>query len=204
MEAAQLAGTVVFAVSGVLVVADREMDWFGALVVGIVAALGGGTLRDLVLGETPVLWIDDDTYLFAAIAGALAAIPLARWLAQRSARIVEETIRIVDAAGLGLFAIVGANLALELGFTVPIAVACGLLSGAGGGVLRDVLAGRRPLIMGGEIYATAAIAGATLFSVLVELADVSEAAAGVAGVLTVFLIRVSAIRRDWRLPRLDV
>ncbi len=203
MEAAQLAGTVVFAISGVLAVADRDMDWFGALLVGVVTALGGGTLRDLVLGA-PVLWADDTTYLFAALAGAVAAIPLARELSRRSAGLVERTIRVADAAGLGLFAIVGADVALELGFSAPVAIVTGLLTGAGGGVLRDVLAGRRPLIMGGEIYATAAIAGATLYVGLVELADVEQAVAGSIGVLVVFAIRVSAIRRDWRLPRLDV
>ena len=203
MEAAQLAGTVVFAISGVLAVADRDMDWFGALVLGVVTALGGGTLRDLVLGA-PVVWTDDEKYLFAAIAGAVLAIPLARYLARRSARQVENTIELADAAGLGLFAIVGADIALELGFSAPIAVVTGLLTGAGGGVLRDVLAGRRPLIMSGELYATAAIAGATLFAVLADVVEVSEAAAGVAGVLVVFAIRLGAIRSGWRLPHLNV
>ena len=149
MEAAQLAGTVVFAISGVLAVADRRDGSGSALLVGVVTALGGGTLRDLVLGATPVLWVDDTTYLFAALAGAVAAIPLARELARRSAGLVERTIRVADAAGLGLFAIVGADVALELGFSAPVAIVTGLLSGAGGGVLRDLLAGRRPLIMGG-------------------------------------------------------
>jgi uncharacterized membrane protein YeiH len=122
METAEIAGTVVFAISGVIAVAERPLDWFGAIVVGVVTALGGGTIRGLILGATPVFWIEDQTFLWAAIAGAIAAIPLARALAHTSARRFEESLQLADAAGLALFSIVGANIALELGFDGTIAV----------------------------------------------------------------------------------
>lgn len=202
MEAAQIAGTVVFAVSGVLAVAGRRLDWFGAIVVGVVTAIGGGTMRGLILGLTPVFWIREDGYLFAAIAGAALAIPLARALQARPARQVEEGVQLADALGLGLFAIVGADIALEAGFSAPIAVVAGLLSGAGGGVIRDLLTGRTPLIMKGEIYATAAIAGATLFVGLEELTAAPEVASGVVGGIAVVGLRVAGMRRQWRLPAL--
>jgi uncharacterized membrane protein YeiH len=151
MEAAEIAGTVVFAVSGVIAVGDRPLDWFGAVVVGVVTALGGGTIRGLILGVTPVFWIEDQTFLLAAVLAAALAIPLVRFLERGSARQFEESFELADAAGLALFSIVGANVALDLGFDGTVAVVAGLITGVGGGVIRDVLAARTPLVMSGEI-----------------------------------------------------
>jgi uncharacterized membrane protein YeiH len=200
MEVAQIVGTVVFALSGVLAVAGRRLDWFGGIVVGVVTAVGGGTMRGLILGVTPVFWIADDIYLYAAILGAVIGIPVARALQRRPARQLEEGIRIVDAIGLALFAIVGADIALELGFDPTVAVVSAVLTGAGGGVIRDVIAGRVPLILQGEIYATAAIAGATVFVVLEELTAIPEPVAGTIGGVVIFGLRVVGMVRDWRLP----
>jgi uncharacterized membrane protein YeiH len=203
MEAAELAGTVVFAVSGVIAVADRPLDWFGAIVVGVVTALGGGTIRGLILGVTPVFWVEDQMFLAAAIAGAVAAIPLVRALERGSARRLEESFELADAAGLALFSVVGANVALEAGFDWPVAVVSGLVTGVGGGVIRDVLAGRTPLIMRGEIYATAALAGVGVFVGLDELTGVSEPVSAVAGGVAILGLRVLGIRREWSLPPLS-
>ena len=201
MEAAQLLGTVVFALSGVLAVAERRLDWFGAIVVGVVTAVGGGTMRGLILGITPVFWIREDQYLCAAVAGAALAIPLARALAaarppdrgdgaagrRPRARAVRDRRRRHRPRG---------------GLHATVAVVSGVLSGAGGGVLRDVLAGRTPLIMRGDIYATAAIAGASVFVALAELTSLPDAISGVLGGLVVVGLRVAAIRKRWRLPEL--
>lgn len=203
MEAAQIIGTAVFAVSGVLAVAGRPLDWFGAIVVGVVTAIGGGTIRGLILGLTPVFWISDDVYLYAAIAGAVIAIPLAHVLARRPGSRVEEGVQVADAIGLSLFVVVGANIALEAGFSASVAVIAGLVSGVGGGVIRDLLAGRTPLIMRGEIYATAAIAGAVLFVGLEELTAIGEPIAGAIGGLAVVGLRLVGLRRDWQLPTLS-
>lgn len=202
MEAAELAGTVVFAVSGVIAVAERPLDWFGGIVVGVVTALGGGTIRGLILGVTPVFWIEDQTFLLAAVIGAVAAIPLARVLSDSSARAYDETLQLSDAAGLALFSIVGANIALDLGFDGTIAVLAGLITGVGGGVMRDVLAGRTPLVMSGEIYATAALLGSVVFVGLDELTPVSEPVSAVIGGLVILGLRVLGIRRQWSLPPL--
>jgi uncharacterized membrane protein YeiH len=202
VEAAELAGTVVFAVSGVIAVAERPLDWFGGIVVGVVTALGGGTIRGLILGVTPVFWIEDQTFLLAAVIGAVAAIPLARVLSDSSARAYDETLQLSDAAGLALFSIVGANIALDLGFDGTIAVLAGLITGVGGGVMRDVLAGRTPLVMSGEIYATAALLGSVVFVGLDELTPVSEPVSAVIGGFAILGLRVLGIRRQWSLPPL--
>jgi uncharacterized membrane protein YeiH len=203
VEAAELAGTVVFALSGVIAVAGRPLDWFGAIVVGVVTALGGGTIRGLILGLTPVFWIEDQTFLWTAIAGAAAAIPAARVLARGSATRFEETIQLADAAGLALFSVVGANVALDHGFDGSIAVLAGLITGVGGGVIRDLLAGRTPLILRGEIYATAALAGCVVFVGLDQLTAASEPISAAAGAVTILALRILGIEREWSLPALS-
>ena len=202
MEAAELVGTVVFAISGVIAVAGRPIDWFGAIVVGLVTALGGGTIRGLILGATPVFWIEDQAFLLAAVAGAVAAIPLAGALRHGSVRRFEESLQLADAAGLALFTIVGASVALDLGFDGPIAVVAGLITGVAGGIMRDVLTGRTPLVMSGEIYATAALLGAVIFVGLDELTSVGEPVASTIGAIVILGLRVLGIRRQWSLPPL--
>jgi len=202
MEAVEIVGTVVFAISGVVAVAARPLDWFGAVVVGVVTALGGGTIRGLILGVTPVFWIDDQVFLITAVGGAVVAVAVVHAVGDASARRLEESLALIDAAGLALFAVVGAAIAIDLGFGAVTAVVAGLLTGVGGGVIRDVLSGRTPLVLSGEIYATAALLGAVLFVSLYELTPVSEPLAGVIGGIAIFGLRVLAIRRSWSLPPL--
>ncbi|HTU15081.1 MAG TPA: trimeric intracellular cation channel family protein [Solirubrobacterales bacterium] len=202
MEVAELLGTVVFAISGVIAVAEHRLDWFGAVVVGVVTAIGGGTMRGLILGETPVFWIEDEIYLAFAIAGGILAIPLVIRFGSSHTRF-EEGLRVADALGLALFAIVGASVTLDLGFDGTTAVVCGILTGVGGGVIRDLLAGQTtPLILRSEIYATAALAGTILFVLLVEVTDMTHWLASAAGMLTILALRMAGIKRDWRLPTL--
>ena len=199
MEAAEIAGTVVFAISGVFAVAERRLDWFGAIVVGMVTAIGGGTMRDLILGNTPVFWIDDEGTIVAAILGSIAAIVLVHFT-KRDPGGFEERLKLADAAGLALFAVVGASITLDLGFSGLTAVLCGLLTGVGGGVIRDLLAGQTPLIMRGQIYATAALAGLAIFVGLEEWTSLPEGLNSVVAVLVIFGLRLAGIRRDWSLP----
>jgi uncharacterized membrane protein YeiH len=201
VEVAELLGTLVFAISGVIAVAERRLDWFGAVVVGVVTAIGGGTMRGLILGETPVFWVEDNTYLAFAVIGSILAVPLVIRFGSSRSRF-EEGLRIADALGLALFAIVGASLTLDLGFNGATAVVCGILTGVGGGVIRDVIAGQTPLIMRSEIYATAALAGTTLFVVLVNEAGVTHWLATALGMLTILALRITGIKREWRLPTL--
>lgn len=203
MQGAELAGTVVFAVSGVIAVAGRPLDWFGGIVVGVVTALGGGTIRGVILGMTPVFWVADQTYLWAAIGGSVVAIPIARWLARGSVKRFEESLQLADAAGLALFSVVGANIALDAGFDGMVAVVAGLITGVGGGVIRDLLAGRTPLIMRGEIYATAALAGCIVFTLLDELTSVSEPLSAAIGAAVIFGLRMLGFYRAWELPSIS-
>jgi uncharacterized membrane protein YeiH len=203
VDEAQFAGTVVFAVSGVFAVAGRGLDWFGGIVVGIVTAVGGGTIRDLVLGASPVFWVQDDTYLLLAVAGGGLGILLVRALGDGSSRRFDEGLQLADAAGLALFSVVGADVALELGDAGAVAIVTGVLTGVGGGVVRDLLAGRTPLIMRGEIYATAALAGVGAFVCLEELAAVAEPVAAAIGMAVILVLRGLGISRAWSLPAIE-
>ncbi len=203
MEVAELAGTIVFAVSGVLAVSARHLDWFGAIVIGVVTALGGGTIRGLILGATPVFWIEDQTYLLVAVIGAALSIPLVGLIGEGSTRRIEDGVRLADAAGLALFSIVGASITLDLGFDGGVAVVAAIITGAGGGVIRDILTGRKPLIIvGGEIYATAALAGSAIFVLLEEQTSVAEPISAAIGMLVILGLRMLSIRRGWSLPSL--
>lgn len=203
MDEAQFTGTVVFAVSGVFAVAGRGLDWFGGIVVGLVTAVGGGTIRDLVLGASPVFWVKDDTYLLLAVAGALAGILLVRALGDGSSRRFDKGLQLADAAGLALFSVVGANVALELNDAGSVAIVTGVLTGVGGGVVRDLLAGRTPLVMRAEIYATAALAGVTVFVGLDELTAVAEPISAAIGMATILGLRGLGISRAWSLPPIE-
>lgn len=202
MSALDLAGTVVFAITGVFAVASARLDWFGAIVVGIVTAIGGGTVRDIILDATPVFWVTDGRYLIAALLGAVAAIPLAQRLSTGPIRRFEETLQLADAAGLAIFVTTGARVAFELGFDPWVAVVAAIVTGVGGGVIRDVLADRTPLILTGEIYATAALAGAIVYVSLFEGTGLDGRLVVMFGAFSVFGLRVLGIRRQWALPNL--
>jgi uncharacterized membrane protein YeiH len=203
VEVAELAGTVTFAVSGVFAVAYARLDWFGVIVVGIVTAVGGGSIRDVILDNTPVFWVEELGFLAAATLGAVAAIPLARQLATGPVRRFEQVLQFADAAGLALFAVVGAQTALDLGFDATVAVVAAMVTGVGGGVIRDLLADRTPLILTGEIYATAALAGALVYVTLVELTSLDQWVAALLGALVVFGLRALGIHKQWLLPSLE-
>jgi len=158
-------------------------------------------MRGLILGQTPVFWIEDDKYLLFALLGGLAAIPLVRHFGGSHARF-ERGLVLLDALGLSLFAVTGAQLTLELGFDGPTAVVCGILTGVGGGVIRDLLAGQDPLILRSDIYATAALAGTALYVLLVETTSIHQAPAMLIGAITIFALRMVAYEKGWSLPAL--
>lgn len=194
-----LFGVVVFAISGALVAGRKEMDLLGVLVTAAVTAIGGGTLRDLLLGDLPVFWVRNPIYLIVIAVAALATILYTRYL-----RVPRDTLVLADAFGLSLFAISGAQLAERAEVSSLIVVVMGTMTGVAGGVVRDVLTARVPLILRKEIYATAAIAGCTIYIVLTRL-GVPAPATVIAGMAATFLIRLVAIVRRLQLPefRLD-
>ena len=190
----EMIGIAVFAISGVLAVTRRGLDMFGALVLGIVTALGGGTVRDVILGVPPI-WLNDFNYVWAACLGALAAFWIG-WIF-RSAL---DAVLYLDALGAALFAIAAANKVLMLGYPGPVAVVMGILTGIGGGLIRDVLAGRQTLLMSRDIYATPILAGCMLFVVLRSRVP-AFGYPDLTGILAIFLFRAIAIHEHLQMPR---
>ncbi|HNB89895.1 trimeric intracellular cation channel family protein [Plasticicumulans sp.] len=195
LYAFDLFGVFVFAVSGALVAARKQLDWLGALVLAAVTAVGGGTLRDLLLARHPLVWFSDAHYLLT-IALAVAAT----WVWGRQRPVPKRALLVADAAGLSLFTVVGTQVALTQGQGAVIAVLLGITTGAAGGAIRDVLCAEVPLVLRQEIYATAAAAGGLLFVLLTGL-GLPAAAAALVAMAAVFALRLAAIYRDWHLPR---
>jgi uncharacterized membrane protein YeiH len=196
LHLADLFGIFVFAVSGALMAGRKSMDFFGVLVIAIITALGGGTLRDLILDRHPVTWIRDDSYILVASLGALATVLWVRF----TRPIPEVGLLLADAAGLAVFTVGGAGIALAQGAPTSTAVIMGVMTGVAGGVLRDVLCNEIPLIFQKEIYATACLAGALVFIAL-RASGLGDGIAAVVAMLVVFAIRLAAIRWRLSLPR---
>jgi uncharacterized membrane protein YeiH len=189
----QMIGTAVFAVTGVLAVNRRGLDVFGAGVLGIVTALGGGTLRDVVLG-VPVFWLHDVNYLWMAIAAAAVA-----FFADRRVRSTYTLLLYLDGLGAALFGVQATEKVLGLQHGATVAVAMGILTSIGGGLVRDVLAGRPTLLMSRDIYATPILIGCTGF-VLARLFTSHHTWLVVAVVALMFSIRASAIHWHVSMP----
>ncbi len=192
-----LLGTGVFAATGAMVAARRNLDLFGALVLAFVTAVGGGTMRDAILGSTPVFWVNDSSYLSVICLATVLTLIGRRWWHH-----TRHVILLADALGLGVFTVIGVEKALSLGTPASVAVMMGVMTGAGGGVIRDVLAGRVPMVLRHEIYATAAIAGGMLYTVM-ESQGVARPVSAIASAGIVFGLRLLAIYRNISLPRVS-
>jgi len=190
----ELLGVAVFAVSGALAAGRRSLDLLGVVVIATVTATGGGTLRDLLLDRSPVFWIADTTYLYASIAAAGLTIIYARYRHPP-----DRFILIADALGLALFSISGAQIAENAGYGGIVVVIMGTLTGAAGGMLRDVLCAEVPMILRrSRIYATAAILGIIVYLALQPFFDRTLAA--LLGMASIASLRLAAIIWDWTLP----
>lgn len=190
-----LFGTAVFAISGVLAAREKQLDWYGALVLAVVTAIGGGTFRDLALGRAPVFWIQDTMYLWVALGAAMVTVPVIRSLK------VNRWLLWSDAFGLGLFTLIGCDIALGTGASPTVAVVMGVATGTFGGMIRDLLCGRVPLVLRQEIYATAAVLGGVSYWLISSYSS-QPYIASAACVLTVTVLRIMAIEKGWRLPKL--
>jgi uncharacterized membrane protein YeiH len=190
----ELLGTAVFAVTGVLAVSRRGLDLIGALTLGLVTAVGGGTVRD-VLMRYPVFWFEDRNYIWAALAGAMFAFFLSAIV-----RNAFRALLYLDALGAALFASAATNKALvDPSFSGPVAVILGVLTGIGGGLLRDVLAGRPTLLMSRDIYATPILLGCSLYVILRQFAPGFQYPVASA-VATIVCVRASAIWFHLEMP----
>lgn len=190
-----LIGIFVFAVSGGLVAVRKELDVIGILVLATVTGLGGGFLRDVLIGVLPPAALADWRYLLVPIVAGLVAFLFHGGLGR-----AESWINVLDAVGLGLFAVVGALKAVDAGLGFLPATMLGTLTGVGGGMIRDVLAGRVPVIMRkGELYAIPAIAGAAL-AVVLDKAGLPYAASTIPAATVTVVWRWAAMRRGWSAP----
>lgn len=196
LYAADLFGVAVFAVSGALMAGRKSLDIFGVLVIATLTALGGGTLRDVILDRHPVAWIADPAYIAVAAVAALATVA---WV--RMTRPVHETgLLVADAFGLAVFTVIGTDIALAAGVPVAPAVILGVTGSVAGGVMRDVICNEIPLIFRKDVYATACIAGA-LALIGLRLTLLPPVFATLLAMTVVLAIRLAAIRWQLSLPR---
>lgn len=190
-----LFGIVVFAISGVLLASKLKMDPFGVIVLATVTAIGGGTIRDVILGATPVFWIIQTDYIWVILVTCVLSLLLIR----HPRRLPWYVLPVFDALGLAVFVAIGVDKALNYGASPLIAVIMGLITGCGGGIIRDVLAREIPMIFRKEIYATACIIGGSV-QTLAIWGNVGMALATVIGIITTLTIRLAAIRWHLSLP----
>jgi len=190
-----LIGVGVFAITGALAAGRKRLDLIGVLVLALVTAVGGGTIRDVLLGRHPIVWLADPNYLMVIVASAFVTMAYVRWRPPP-----EAALLFVDALGLALFSVAGAQIAQRAGLPAASGVALGTITGAAGGVLRDVLTAEIPLVFKpGALYATAAIAGTSGYFILDAL-GVPRHLAALIGMAIVALLRLAAMWWGLRLP----
>jgi uncharacterized membrane protein YeiH len=190
-----LIGTAAFAASGAWVGVRKQMDLFGVLVLGAVTAVGGGTLRDLLLGDIPPFSLKDETYIYIAI-----VVSLVVFANRVKFKTFEKPLLYFDAIGLGTFVVIGTTKALDFQLGLLGAVLMGVMTGTAGGVIRDLFANQVPLIFRREIYASACVAGSILL-VALEAVGTGRPAAALLAAGTVITVRLLAIHYDWALPK---
>lgn len=190
-----LAGTFVFALAGAAAGVRRELDFFGVLVLSLVTATAGGVARDLLIGAVPPAALQDWRYIATALSAGLVT-----FLWYPTIERLDTPVRMFDAAGLALFAVAGAQKALAYGIDPLLAPLLGMLTGIGGGMLRDILLAEVPAVLRSELYAVAALIAAAIVVVGAEW-QWPSAPTAVAGAAVCFVLRMLAIRFDWHLPR---
>ncbi len=193
----ELLGVAVFALSGTLAAGRAHLDIFGFAVVASITGVGGGTLRDLVLGSTPVFWVLDPAYIWICLIMAALAYFAMPWVASRY-----RLLLWMDAGGVALFAVGGTEKALVLGASPLIAVMMGVMTAVFGGLARDLLCGEVPLVLRREIYATAAFLGAALY-VGLEISGMTPGLSALIAMAAAFALRLLAIQLGWSLPAFD-
>ncbi len=190
-----LIGVAVFAISGALAAGRKHLDMLGVIVLGTVTAIGGGTIRDVLLDRHPLFWLIDPAYLVVIIASALMTVSYVRWRPPPAA-----TLLYADAVGLAMFAITGAQIAERQGLPPLSCIVLGTITGAAGGVVRDVLSAEIPLVLRrGNLYASAAIAGTSLYFLL-SAAGVRHPVSDLAGMALVAAVRLASIAFGLQLP----
>ncbi|MFM2291257.1 MAG: hypothetical protein RIS29_1070 [Bacteroidota bacterium] len=187
------AGTYAFAISGIRLASAKRFDWFGAYVVGLVTAIGGGTTRDLLLNVTP-FWMQQPSYLIVTGLALLSVILFGRYLIR-----LNNTFFVFDAIGLGLFVVVGIEKSISFGFPFWVAIVMGMITGSVGGVIRDILINEEPLIFRKDIYAMACVVGGVVFFCCAGV-GVPKQFTQILAALSVIITRVLAVKYHISLP----
>jgi len=193
VEIIEYMGTFAFAISGLRMASSKHFDLFGAYVVGFATAVGGGTTRDLLLSQTP-FWLATPSYLICTGVALAFVMIFSRYLTR-----IKNTIFIFDAIGLGLFVLVGLEKSVMLGFPLWVAVIMGMVTGAVGGILRDILVNEEPLIFRKEIYASACIVGGLIYCLLHYL-GVNDVVVQISTIASVIIVRIVAVYFGIGLP----
>lgn len=192
-----LLGTGVFAISGALTAYDKKLDFFGISAVAFITALGGGTLRDVLIGSTPVAWMTNTSYLLIIFVGILFALLFRGYVMK-----LKKTLFLFDTIGIAVFTILGLQKSLNIGLDPIIAIMMGMVSAVFGGVIRDIVCNEIPLIFRKEIYALACLIGGASYYFLIYLAF-DEGWSTLAAVILIFIIRTLSVKRKWQLPRIE-
>lgn len=189
-------GTISFAISGILTAMNKRMDAFGILIIALITSIGGGTLRDVLIGKTPVTWMQDQVFPTVIFITAVFAV-----LFRSKLKYFRRSLFLFDTIGIGLYTVTGVQVSLAFGLDPLICVILGTVSACFGGVLRDILCNEIPIIFHKEIYATACIAGASAYLLFIEF-NMSQNIAMVLSGAIIITIRILAVTFHWQLPRL--
>lgn len=183
------------AMTAALMAGRREMDWLGVCLLGAVTALGGGSLRDVLLGHQPLIWVAHPVYLIVTAAAALATVAFARFMHR-----LRSLFLFLDAVGLVVFTIIGCNIAMEMELPIVVVIVAGMITGCAGGVLRDVLCNEIPLLLRSELYASVSIVTGGLYVAALS-ADLPHTAAMFACMALGLAMRLLALRFNWHMPK---
>ncbi|MEM1339494.1 MAG: trimeric intracellular cation channel family protein [Bacteroidota bacterium] len=189
-------GTIAFAISGVLVALEKRLDLFGVLIIAFVTAIGGGTLRDLLIGNTPVVWMRDATYMITILVTVVFAILFSGQL-----KYLRKSLFFFDAVGIGLFTLIGIEKGLQAGLLPIMCIALGTMTASFGGVIRDILCNEIPVIFRKEIYATACIIGGMVYFALVALGS-PETYSYITSIVVIIAVRLLAVKFGIALPNI--
>ncbi|MFA8300965.1 MAG: trimeric intracellular cation channel family protein [Hyphomicrobiales bacterium] len=191
-----LMGTIAFAISGAMAASKKRVDLFGAIFAGLITAVGGGTIRDILIGYFPVMWIQNLTYIYVGLIGAIATFLLPKFFFKW-----KGTVTFFDAIGLGTFTVIGLTKTISLGFHPVVGILMGVVTGVMGGILRDAFVGNTPLLLRREIYAVASLIGGILYT-LFDSFGLDDEWNQVIVILIVFFIRFISYLKSYSLPRM--
>lgn len=189
-------GTIAFSISGVLIALNKKMDAFGILIIAFVTAVGGGSLRDVLIGETPVSWMKDMTFVYTILTSTIFAV-----IFRHKLDYFRKSLFLFDTIGIGLYTVVGVEKGISAGLHPIICIALGTISACFGGVIRDILCNEIPVIFRKEVYATACILGGASYFLIKRLPIETNIVFVISG-LVVILVRILAVKFTIRLPSL--